>query len=335
MITTGKWFSVSMVLALLVFGVTAQGLAAQKWKLAHVAVAEQNNPYHATALKFKELVEAGTQKRVSITIFPQRQLGNDREILEGVQGGIIDAAASTMGPVAAFEPTVDLLELPFLFKGTDHLNTILDGPIGRQILDKLDKSNFKGLAYFDDGINNITNSKRPIRCADDFKGIQMRAIEAPVRIATLRSLGANPIPIAYSELYTALQTGVVSGQSNPNWVISARSLWEVQKYVSVTQHIWGGAILLVNKKKFNKLTPTDQAVVMDAGLKACTHGRNLGRNSEEKHLNDAVAHGMVVERNPDIASMQQATASVYTDIYKNHPEWEATIKAIKEKGAEF
>jgi tripartite ATP-independent transporter DctP family solute receptor len=313
----------------LVIGLSGIGMAAEKWKLAHVAVAEADNPYHATSLKFKELVEQGTDGRIEIQIFPQRQLGNDREILEGLQVGLIDVSASTMGPVAAFEPSVDMLELPFLFKNTEHLDAVLDGPIGRNILDRLENSGFKGLAFFDDGINNITNSKRPIHSAADFKGLQMRTIEAPVRIATSNALGSNPIPIPYSELYTALQTGVVDGQSNPNWVITARSLWEVQKYVSITQHIWGGAILTISKNKFSKLSEADQEVVMNAGIIACKYGRDLGRSSEAKHLEKAVEKGMIVERNPDIASMQKATDSVYENIYKEHPEWADTIMTIR------
>ncbi|MBM9518202.1 TRAP transporter substrate-binding protein [Desulforhopalus vacuolatus] len=324
--------TVTAILAMgFVAGFACTSLAGQTvWRLAHVAVAEADNPYHATSLKFKELVEKGTDGRVQIKIFPQRQLGNDREILEGVQAGLIDVSAATLGPVAAFEPSVAMMELPFLYKNPKHLDTILDGPVGRKILDKLENAGFKGLGFFDDGINNITNSRRPIHSAADFKGLQMRTIESPVRISTARALGANPIPVPYSELYTALQTGVVDGQSNPNWVISARSLWEVQKYVSITQHIWGGAILLVSNKKFAKLSEADQKTVMEAGLAACKFGRDLGRASEEKHLEKAIEKGMTVDRTPDITSMQQATNVVYEDIYKEHPDWTETIKTIRE-----
>lgn len=327
----------AMTVLVMVFSLAflGNGMAAQTWKLAHVCVAEPDNPYHATSLKFKELVEKGTEGRLKIQIFPQRQLGNDREILEGIQGGIIDASAATLGPVSAFEPTGDLLELPFLFRNTNHLDAVLDGPIGREILNKLDTAGFKALAFFDDGINNTTNSKHPIKGVADYKGLQMRCIEAPVRIATTKALGANPIPIAYSELYTALQTGVVDGQSNPNWVITARSLWEVQKYISITQHIWGGAVLLVNLDKFQKLSKEDQNVVMDAGIAASQYGRKLGRDSEEKHLQTAIDHKMVVERNPDLTSMRKATESVYTDVYAKHPDWKPIIEQIKTLGEKF
>jgi tripartite ATP-independent transporter DctP family solute receptor len=216
MIARQKNYALLILPLIMVLFYSSQVMAGQTWKLAHVAVPEADNSYHATALKFKELVEKGTQDRIKIQIFPQRQLGNDREILEGIQNGLIDVSASTLGPVSAFAPKVGMLELPFLFSGTKHLDAVLDGPIGRTLLDTMEKAGFKGLSYFDDGINNITNSKRPIHSASDFKGLQMRAIEAPIRIATVKALGANPVPIAYSELYTALQTGVAHGQSNPN-----------------------------------------------------------------------------------------------------------------------
>ncbi len=316
-----------------VFGISAlpnHGIAAQTWKLGHVGVAEADNPYHATAVKFKELVEKGSNGNIKIQIFPQGQLGDDRAMLEGVQGGILELSASTLGPVSAFQPLVDVMELPFLFQSMKHLDAVLDGKVGREILDTLEGSGFKGLGFFEDGINNITNSKRPIKSAADFKGLQMRTIESPMRVAIQKALGANPIPVAYAELYTALQTGVVDGQSNPNWVITANSLWEVQKYVTVTQHIWGGATLLMNLDKFNNLSPADQKMLLEAGIEACRYGRNKGREAEEMHLNKAVEKGMIVEKNADIESMRKATASISADVAAKSPERAAIIEKIKQ-----
>jgi len=310
-----------------------QAFAGQKWKLGHVCVPDPENSYHATALKFKELLAKNTD--VDLTIFPQRQLGDDREMLEGIQNGLLEVTAATLGPISAFQPQVGLLELPFLYRNPEHLDAVLDGPIGRKLLDGLEKSGFKGLGFFDDGINNITNSKHPIHSAEDFAGLQMRTIEAPVRIAVMKSLGANPVPVAYSELYTALQSGVVDGQSNPNWVITARSLWEVQKYVSVTQHIWGGAALVMDLNLFNALSPEEQKAVLAAGQEACRYGRKTGRGAEAKHLQKAIDHGMIVDKNPDLDSMRKATASVYDGVYEEHPGWKPVIEEIKELGKSY
>ncbi len=329
----GSRFILFVTVITLVLLCAGQAFAAQKWKLGHVALPDADNSYHATAMKFKELLAEKTD--IKVMVFPQRQLGDDREMLEGVPTGLLEVTAATLGPISAFEPKVGLLELPFLFNNLDHLDAVLDGSIGRDLLNGLEKADYKGLGFFDDGINNITNSKHAIHSSADFKGLQMRTIEAPVRIAVSKSLGANPVPVAYSELYTALQTGVVDGQSNPNWVISSRSLWEVQKYVSVTNHIWGGAALVMNLEKFNALSAEDQKIVLAAGQEACQHGRKMGRDAEAMHLQKAIDHGMIVDKNPDLASMRKATSSVYKNIYIDQPTWKPIIEKINQIGQKF
>ncbi len=306
------------------------GLASAKtFKLAHCVKPDPDGPYQATALKFKELVEKGTENRIKIKIFPQRQLGDDRAILEGVRDGLIEIGLVTMGPIGAFDPRVDLLELPFLFKDIPHLDKVIEGPIGQELLQMKESSGLIGLGYSVDGNSNITNSKRPLKSPADFKGLQMRVIESPVRIATIKALGANPIPIAYGELYTALQTGVADGQSNPNWVITARSLHEVQKYVSITQHIWAGTMLLTSPDTLGKLHPADQAVLKQAALEAGRYGRTVYRNAEDMHLEKAIKNGMTVEYHPDIEAMMAATATVYDQVFEKHPDWKPIVEKIR------
>ncbi len=305
------------------------------FKLAHVVNPDPDGPYQATSLKFKELVEKGTENRVKIKIFPQRQLGDDRAILEGVRDGLIEIGLVTMGPIGAFDPRVDLLELPFLFKNIQHLDSVIEGPIGIELLNMKKQSGLLGLGYSVDGNSNITNSKRPLKSVKDFKGLQMRVIESPVRIATIKALGANPIPIAYGELYTALQTGVAHGQSNPNWVITARSLHEVQKYVSITQHIWAGTMLLTSPETLAKLSKKDQATLRSAACEAGKYGRSVYRKAEDMHLDKAVKNGMIVEHHPDILSMMNATASVYETVFAKHPEWKSIVERIRKAGEKF
>lgn len=323
-----SFFKVLAILAVLFFTVsTAQ--AVEFIKLAHVAKPDPETPYHATALKFKELVEKQTHGRIKVKIFPQRQLGDDRAILEGVRDGLIEIGVNTMGPIGAFDPRVDLLGLPFLFKNTAHLEEVIEGPIGQKLLEIDPQSGLVGLSYSVDGNSNITNSKRPIKSVEDFKGLQMRAIESPVRIATLKALGANPIPIAYAELYTALSTGVADGQSNPNWVITARSLYEVQKYISITQHLWGGAMIVTSPSTLSRFSQADQAALKTAAVEAGKYGRSVYRKGEEDHLAKAIENGMLVEYNPDINSMIKATEGVYKDVFLENPDWEPIIKEIR------
>jgi tripartite ATP-independent transporter DctP family solute receptor len=233
-----------------------------------------------------------------------------------------------MGKVGAFEPRVALFELPFLFRNTEHLDAVIEGPIGMKLLNMSKKAGLKGLAYSVDGNCNVTNSKRPIHKAEDFKGLQIRVMESPIQVAIMKALGANPVPIAYGELYTALQTGVVDGQMNPNWVITSISLHEVQKYLSVTQHMWSGTMVLINPSVFKALSAEEQKLFQDAALKASRFGRFVYRKSEEKHLALAIKNGMIVDQNPDTESMVKATQSVYQDIYKKHPDWKSIIEDI-------
>ena len=332
-----KWAVITMGIVLaVVMGVTPMVHAKTFiFKLAHVVKPDPEGPYQATSLKFKELVEKGTDGRVKIKIFPQRQLGDDRAILEGVRDGLIELGLVTMGPIGAFDPRVDLLELPFLFKNTAHLDAVIEGAIGQDLLKMKSSSGLLGLGYSVDGNSNITNSKRPLKTVDDFKGLQMRVIESPVRIATIKALGANPIPIAYGELYTALQTGVADGQSNPNWVITARSLHEVQKYVSITQHIWAGTMLLTSPDTLGKLSGKDQKILEEAAVEAGKYGRSVYRNAEDMHLKKAIQNGMIVEYHPDIESMMDATKSVYEEVFKKHPEWKPIVEEIREAGKSF
>jgi len=331
-----KWSLLVVLVLSLFLGMGSQLMAAQTWKIGHVCVPEPDNPYHATALKFKELVEGGTNGRIKFQIFPQRQLGDDREMLEGVQAGLIEMQLATLGPATTFGgcEVVDVLEIPFLFKNFEHLEAVIDGPIGRKLLDKFEKGEFKALGFGLDGIAKFT-SNRPLHSAKDFEGLQLRTMPSPTKVATAKALGANPIVVPYAELYSALQTGVVDAQSNAHWVTVARCLWEVQKYVSCTNHCYGGNVLVVNLEKFNSLSSDDQELFLDAGLKACQYGRWMGRKAEDGHLLTSIKKGMIVDFNPDTESMRKATESVYEDIYKKHPDWEPIIKEIKQLGKKF
>lgn len=332
MARTMKQYLVILLAVVVVTAGFAPAVQAITFKLAHTVKPDPKGPYQATALKFQELIEKYTDGRVHIKIFPQGQLGDDRAILEGVRDGLIELGLVTMGPIGAFDSRVDLLELPFLFKNTKHLDAVIEGPIGEKLLNMNKNSGLMGLGYSVDGNSNITNSKRPIRSVKDFKGLQMRCIESPMRIAVIKALGANAIPIAYAELYTALSTGVVDGQSNPNWVITARSLYEVQKYVTITQHIWAGTMILTSPKTFAKLSKADQKAFRKAAFEAGQYGRSVYRQEEDKHLQNAIDHGMKVVYHPDIESMMKATQSVYDDVFKKHPEWKSIVEEIRAAG---
>ncbi|MCP4666858.1 MAG: DctP family TRAP transporter solute-binding subunit, partial [Deltaproteobacteria bacterium] len=186
----------------------------------------------------------GTRGEVIIKVYAAGQLGKgERELLEGLQLGTIQLAVTATGPVSNFSPNMGVVDLPFLFKDHGHVDKVLDGPVGRELLDELEPLGMKGLAFFENGFRNFTNSRRPLAKPEDFKGLKFRTMENPVHLASVRQLGAQAVPMSWGEVYTSLQTKVIDGQENPIAIIHAFKLSEVQKYVSLTGHFYSPAPL--------------------------------------------------------------------------------------------
>jgi len=181
-------------------------------KLGH-AVAPVH-PYHLGAVKFSELVAQRTGGKVKIDVYPSTQLGNERDMVEGLQLGTIDLVVTSTGPVGGFVPKMFVVDLPFLFRDRDHAYKVLDGPIGRDLLSALSAKSIRGLAFWENGFRQITNNLRPIEKPTDLKGVKIRTMENKVHLAAFRAFGASPTPMAWSEVYTALQQRTIDGQEN-------------------------------------------------------------------------------------------------------------------------
>jgi len=204
----------------------------------------------------------------------------------------------------------------------------LDGPIGRSLLDGLEKANIKGLAFFENGFRNFTNSKRSLLKPQDFKGLKFRTMENPVHLASVRQLGAQAVPMSWGEVYTSLQTGVIDGQENPVAIVFAFKLSEVQKYLSLTGHFYSPAPLSMSLKKFKGLKPEYQKVILDAALQAAAFERKLIRDNEAKQLAALKEQGMVVSE-VDKAIFVEAMATVYDEFGKKYPGWQAVLEQIR------
>lgn len=277
--------------------------------------------YNQGARKFAELVKERTGGRIQITVYPEGQLGKgERELLEAVQQGTIDLYVGSSAPVAGFSPSIMVLDLPFLFRDYQHVDKVLDGPIGRKLLDDLEKSGFKGLAFWENGFRNLTNSKRPVRVPADVKGIKIRTMENPVHIAAWKAAGANPQPMPWGEVFGALQQGVIDAQENPVAVIYSQKLNEVQKYLSLTRHIYAAAPLIMSLKRWQEMPAADQEIFLKTALEVAAYERSLGRDSEEKMLQELEQRGMQVIRDVDIAAWQQAMKPVYDEYGKQFKE---------------
>ena len=211
-----KRFTLLTLVLVLGLAVFCAGPALAKTTLKLATVTPTKHAYNDGAREFARLVKEGTNGEVVIKVYPGGQLGKgERELVEGMQMGIIDIAVTSTGPLSNFSPDMGVVDLPFLFLSNEHVDKVLDGPVGRKLLDGLEKANLKGLAFMENGFRNFTNSARPLEKPEDLKGLKFRTMENPVHLASVRSLGAQAVPMSWGEVYTSLQTGVIDGQENP------------------------------------------------------------------------------------------------------------------------
>lgn len=278
-------------------------------KLAHVV--STSAPYHIGALEFAKLVDQKTKGQLKIEIYPGGQLGKgERECIEGLQIGTIDLVATSTGPVGGFVPQMLVVDLPFLFRDNGHVDKVLDGPIGEGLLKDLSKAGIKGIAFWENGFRNLTNNKRPVNKPEDVKGLKLRTMENEVHMDAFRTLGADPTPMTWGEVYTSLQQGVIDGQENPINIIRTHKIYEVNKNLALTGHVYSPALLLMNEKKFNSLSPDLQKTLVEAGKEAAKFERKFIRDNEAKMLEELKGFGMQVTT-PDKKLFQKATEPTY------------------------
>ncbi len=265
------------------FGLAASpAMAAKVIKLSHLNPSDPfNNATGAMAAVFKSLVEAGTNGSVTVQIFSDGQLGKDNEVIQQTKDGVIQSNISSSGGVAQHYPLIGVFDMPFAFPniGVVHDVMNLDSGFGRKMAADIEKkTGLKVIAMLDSGgYFAITNSKRPIRSVDDMKGLRIRTMTLPTHLAIIRSLGGKPTPLPWAEVYTSLQTGVADGQMNPVPIIAFAKFDEVQKYLSLTQHIITPYVWFMNKSFYDGLTDDERYVVRYAAKAAADAGRGLSR----------------------------------------------------------
>lgn len=294
-----------------VFGFVSFSFASVKVNIKLGHAVNEKDAFHICALKFKELAEKNSNGEIKITIYPNRQLGDEKTLLERMKMGIVDAGAITGGPIVNFVPIFGVTDLPFLFSSPEHAYAVLDGPIGKSLLKKMEEAGFKGLAFGERGFRNLTNSKRPVRTPQDVKGLKIRVMQNPVYVDTFKALGANAVPMAWGEVLTALQQGTVDGQENPVNVIYAFKLYEVQKYLSMTRHAYAPMVIMFSLKKWNKIPEKYQKILQDAAQKAAEYEREYDNKNEAVQLKEIEKHGMQVIMDPDIEAFRKAVKPVY------------------------
>jgi tripartite ATP-independent transporter DctP family solute receptor len=276
----------------------------------------QNSHYGVAIDTFAREVERRTNGRYKIQTFYSAALGAERESVEGVQLGTLDLTLTSTGPLPNFVPEIAILDIPFLFRDYAHARAVLDGPIGQEFLGKFPAKGIVGLAWAENGFRHMTNSKRPVNAPEDLKGLKMRTMENPIHIEAYRQFGILPTPMAFTEVFTALQQGTVDGQENPLSVITAAKLDQVQKYLSLTGHVYSPAVFLMNKAQWDKLTDADKQAFVDAAKEGVKANRARVDDDERKAVADLRAKGMTVAENVDRTRFQAALGPVYADFAK-------------------
>lgn len=271
---------------------TAGGAASAQvvLKLGHVASADPKDNWQAGALKFAELVEQKTKGAVKVQVFPSSQLGNDRDMAEGMRLGSVDFSLNA-GVLSNFEPRLGLLEIPYIFRDVEHMRKVLNGPVGEELAAALQKTGIRVLGWWERGPRQLT-ANRPVKSVADLKGMKIRVPEIPVSVDAWRTFGANPTPMAFGEVYTGLQQKVIDGQENPLAIISSAKLFEVQKYVMRTNHVYGYVTLAMSEKTFQKLAPDHRAAIQQAAKEATAFENKLVWDNEEQLAKELQAKGV-------------------------------------------
>src|SRR6266542_1162416 len=302
--------------AALAAGLVASGPAAGQATLKiNIAVA-QNSHYGVAIDTFAREVERRTNGRYKLQTFYSAALGAERESVEGVQLGTLDLTLTSTGPLPNFVPEVAILDIPFLFRDYAHARAVLDGPIGQELLAKFPAKGMVGLAWAENGFRHMTNSKRPVNVPEDLKGLKMRTMENPIHIEAYKQFGILPTPMAFTEVFTALQQGTVDGQENPLSVITAAKLDQVQKNLTLTGHVYSPAVILMNKAQWDKLSAADKQAFLEAAKEAVKANRARIDEDERKAVADLRAKGMTIVENVDKTKFQSALTPTYADFAK-------------------
>jgi tripartite ATP-independent transporter DctP family solute receptor len=253
-----------------------------------------SHPQTLGARKFAELVEARTAGRIKVSVYPGGQLGNDVQMQGALQGGTQEFTAPSTATLTGLVKDFGVLGLPFSFTTEKEADTVLDGPFGRKLLARLPDKGLVGLAYWENGFRNVTNSKRPIVHAEDIAGLKIRTMQNSLYIDMFGGLGANAVPMAVTELFPALESRAVDAQENPYTVVHAQKFHDVQKYLSTTGHAYDALVLLVSKKFWDRLAPADQKALQEAAVEATAFERKTSRELNARLRQELVKLGMQI-----------------------------------------
>ncbi|WP_199434758.1 TRAP transporter substrate-binding protein [Qaidamihabitans albus] len=290
-------------------------------------VAGEDAPYEQALQGFASDVEAETDGAVVVQTFPGGQLGGELDMVEQVETGALEGVVTSTGVVSAYVPDLAALELPYLFENGDQAHAALDGELGANLNQQLEREGFVNLGFWEFGFKNITNSQKPVKSADGMNGLTMRVLENEVLVDTYRALGADPTPIPFPETYTALQQGVADGFEGPYINFVDANLYEVQKYLSEVAINYGAVAFMVNAKTFDSLSDENQRILRRLGEKWTQRQREINAETAGEYKQVVEDNGVqILEADDlDLESFRQATESVYD----KHPEFAEIVELAR------
>ncbi|GGK29706.1 TRAP transporter substrate-binding protein [Salinarimonas ramus] len=313
--------------ALVALGISG-AQAQQALKLGYSLAPTSHYGVGATAMA--EELERLSDGKFTIEQFPANALGGEREMVEGAQIGTVDIVITSTGPVGNFVPDTLITDIPFLFRDYEHAHAVLDGPIGQEILAQFPNHGLIGLAWGENGFRNLTNNVRPIRTPEDTQGLKVRTMENQVHMRAFQELGVLPTPMAFPELFTALQQGTVDGQENPIGVILSANFSQVQDHLTLTQHVYSPALIILSPIVWDGLTDEEKGWFEEAAAAGAAAMREKVREDADNGVATLKEQGMQVVEDPDRAAFEAALQPAFAEFAERFGQ--DKIDAIRNTG---
>jgi tripartite ATP-independent transporter DctP family solute receptor len=317
--------------AVLVLLLGAHALAQDKpitLRLGHIL--NETSLYQVSAALFADALARNSGGRLKVDIFPNGQIGFERDLIEGMRVGTVDAGVITNAPISGFEPRMQVLDLPFIFKSREGAFKVMDGEVGRKLFGNLEERGLKGLAYFDAGWRVVVSTKRPLAKPEDYPGTRFRVMENPLYVATFRALGVNATPLNWGEVYTGLRQGTIDSLDLPIYVVYTAKIYEVAKFLAETEHMYTPVVLMMSQAKFQSLPADLQRVVVASAQEVTAKQRQTAAEMNRDFLVKLREKGMTVVPVPDKRPFQDRMQAVYREFEsKLGPELIAAVRAAQ------
>lgn len=296
-----------------------------KIKVAHIAGPDE--PYSIGFEAYAEAVEEATDHQVEFEIFGNGEMGGEADVAEQIQLGSIDMSVITTGVLGDFDEDLSVLDLPFLFRDVDHAYTVLDSDFGQELLDGLQDIGFKGISFWENGVRHVSNNQHPIETPEDMEGLKMRTVENNIFIDTYKSFGAEPVPMAFPEVYSSLQQGVIDGNDQPYTILSGKKIFEVQDYLTELGLYYASATLLMSDDFYNSLPEDIQEVIIDLGEEYAVKQRQIAQDTDLELKEELEGEMEIIEEEDvDMDAFIDKVQPLYDDLDDKYKEYVETIQ---------